>query len=64
MLLLLSLFVYIHVNFDEDFQGYGPRVMVRSIKSIRNGEAVTIAYCDLLQPKVLQFYLIFVIFPS
>ncbi|XP_023520942.1 protein SET DOMAIN GROUP 41 isoform X1 [Cucurbita pepo subsp. pepo] len=38
----------------KDFQGYGPRVMVRSIKSIRNGEAVTIAYCDLLQPKAMR----------
>ncbi|XP_038886411.1 protein SET DOMAIN GROUP 41 [Benincasa hispida] len=38
----------------EDFQGNGPRVMVRSIKSIRRGEAVTIAYCDLLQPKAMR----------
>ncbi|XP_011656459.1 protein SET DOMAIN GROUP 41 [Cucumis sativus] len=35
----------------EDFQGNGPRVVVRSIKRIKKGEAVTIAYCDLLQPK-------------
>lgn len=41
------------MNFDEDFQGNGPRVVVRSIKRIKKGEAVTIAYCDLLQPKVL-----------
>lgn len=28
--------------------------MVRSIKSIRKGEAVTIAYCDLLQPRAMR----------
>ncbi|KZV58225.1 protein SET DOMAIN group 41 [Dorcoceras hygrometricum] len=32
--------------------GYGPRVVVRSIKAIEKGEEVTIAYTDLLQPKV------------
>lgn len=33
-------------------KGYGPRVVVRSIKAIKKGEEVSIAYTDLLQPKV------------
>lgn len=32
--------------------GYGPRLIVRSIKRIKKGEEVTVAYTDLLQPKV------------
>ena len=32
--------------------GYGPRLVVRSIKKINKGEEVTVAYTDLLQPKV------------
>lgn len=32
--------------------GYGPRFIVRSIKAVNKGEEVTIAYTDLLQPKV------------
>ncbi|KAL8459244.1 hypothetical protein ACS0TY_036645 [Phlomoides rotata] len=31
--------------------GYGPRVIVRSIKAVNKGEEVTIAYTDLLQPR-------------
>ncbi|XP_057975157.1 protein SET DOMAIN GROUP 41 isoform X2 [Malania oleifera] len=31
--------------------GYGPRIVVRSIKAIKKDEEVTIAYTDLLQPK-------------
>ncbi|XP_073279306.1 protein SET DOMAIN GROUP 41 [Primulina huaijiensis] len=34
--------------------GYGPRVIVRSIKAIERGEEVTIAYTDLLQPKEMR----------
>lgn len=30
----------------------GPRLIVRSIKRIKKGEDVTVAYTDLLQPKV------------
>ncbi|KAK4490208.1 hypothetical protein RD792_000865 [Penstemon davidsonii] len=33
--------------------GYGPRVIVRSIKAVNKGEEVTIAYTDLLQPKAV-----------
>ncbi|RWR97064.1 protein SET DOMAIN GROUP 41 isoform X2 [Cinnamomum micranthum f. kanehirae] len=33
---------------------YGPRVIVRSIRPIRKGEAVCIAYLDLLQPMALR----------
>lgn len=47
------LFVYEYI----DRNGYGPRVVVRSIKAISKGEEVTIAYTDLLQPKVLFFIL-------
>jgi hypothetical protein len=32
----------------------GPRVIVRSIKRIKRGEEVTVAYTDLLQPKVVK----------
>jgi len=32
--------------------GYGPRLVVRSIKKINKGEEVTVAYTDLLQTKV------------
>lgn len=32
--------------------GYGPRIIVRSIKAVVKGEEVTIAYTDLLQPRV------------
>ncbi|KAK4387405.1 protein SET DOMAIN GROUP 41 [Sesamum angolense] len=31
---------------------YGPRIIVRSIKAVNKGEEVTIAYTDLLQPKL------------
>ncbi|XP_051150922.1 protein SET DOMAIN GROUP 41 isoform X2 [Andrographis paniculata] len=34
--------------------GYGPRVIVRSIKRVRKGDEVTIAYTDLLQPKEMR----------
>ncbi|KAL3641630.1 hypothetical protein CASFOL_012445 [Castilleja foliolosa] len=34
--------------------GYGPRVVVRSIKDVKKGEEVTIAYTDLLQPKEMR----------
>jgi SET and MYND domain-containing protein len=30
----------------------GPRLIVRSIKRIKKGEEITVAYTDLLQPKV------------
>ncbi|XP_059630336.1 protein SET DOMAIN GROUP 41 isoform X2 [Cornus florida] len=33
---------------------YGPRIIVRSIKAIKNGEEVSIAYTDLLQPKAMR----------
>ncbi|WJX71098.1 hypothetical protein P8452_55129 [Trifolium repens] len=32
----------------------GPRLIVRSIKRIKKGEEVTVAYTDLLQPKALR----------
>ncbi|KAK4745168.1 hypothetical protein SAY87_011480 [Trapa incisa] len=33
---------------------YGPRIMLRSIKSIEKGAEVTVAYTDILQPKALR----------
>lgn len=33
-------------------KAYGPRIIVRSIKAIKEGEGVTIAYTDVFQPKV------------
>ncbi|TKY46023.1 SET DOMAIN GROUP 41 protein [Spatholobus suberectus] len=33
--------------------GYGSRLVLRSIKKIKKGEEVTVAYTDLLQPKKL-----------
>nr|GMC54583.1 protein SET DOMAIN GROUP 41 [Ipomoea batatas] len=35
-------------------EGYGPRLVVRSIKAIKKGEEVLIAYTDLLQPKGMR----------
>ncbi|KAI3431958.1 SET domain-containing protein, partial [Psidium guajava] len=32
-------------------KGYGPKIIVRSIKAVKKGEEVTVAYTDLLQPK-------------
>ncbi|CAN1175791.1 Protein SET DOMAIN GROUP 41 [Linum perenne] len=34
--------------------GYGPRIVVRSIRRIEKGEEVTAAYTDLLQPKAVR----------
>ncbi|GER38775.1 SET domain-containing protein [Striga asiatica] len=39
---------------DVEENGYGPSVVVRSIKDVRKGEEVTIAYTDLLQPKEMR----------
>ncbi|XP_019414169.1 PREDICTED: protein SET DOMAIN GROUP 41 isoform X2 [Lupinus angustifolius] len=38
----------------EGEQSYGPRLIVRSIKRIKKGEEVTVAYTDLLQPKAIR----------
>ncbi|CAI9116510.1 OLC1v1017675C1 [Oldenlandia corymbosa var. corymbosa] len=35
-------------------EGYGPRIIVRSIQDIKKDEEVTISYTDLLQPKVVR----------
>lgn len=40
-------------NFGAVSKEYGPRIVVRSIKAIKKFEEVSIAYIDLLQPKVL-----------
>lgn len=42
-------------DFSHEEEGQmicGPRLIVRSIKKIKKGEEVTVAYTDLLQPKV------------
>ncbi|CAL0328589.1 unnamed protein product [Lupinus luteus] len=38
----------------EGEQSNGPRLIVRSIKRIKKGEEVTVAYTDLLQPKAIR----------
>ena len=40
------------VNFDAVDEEYGPRIVVRSIKAINKGEEVSVAYTDLLRPRV------------
>ncbi|XP_016204398.1 protein SET DOMAIN GROUP 41-like isoform X6 [Arachis ipaensis] len=39
---------------EEQNQGYGPRLIVRSIKRIKKGQEITIAYTDLLQSKAMR----------
>ncbi|KAG5108807.1 hypothetical protein JHK84_045714 [Glycine max] len=41
-------------EFAKGGLGYGPRLVVRSIKKINKGEEVTVAYTDLLQPKAMR----------
>ncbi|KAF7811258.1 protein SET DOMAIN GROUP 41 [Senna tora] len=38
----------------EEKQGYGPKIIVRSIKRIMKGEEVFVTYTDLLQPKATR----------
>ncbi|KAL5776604.1 hypothetical protein ACOSP7_009530 [Xanthoceras sorbifolium] len=38
----------------ERYDPTSPRIIVRSIKKINKGEAVTVAYTDLLQPKAMR----------
>lgn len=38
---------------------HGPRIIVRSIKAIKKGEEVWVAYIDLLQPKVIFIFSIY-----
>lgn len=47
-----NLFIRFWLSGCAECKGYGPRVVVRSIKAIKKGEEVSIAYTDLLQPKV------------
>ncbi|KAK3021229.1 hypothetical protein RJ639_045130 [Escallonia herrerae] len=53
---VLSRFIhcYLCVSCNVGCGGYGPRVVVRSIKAIKEGEEVSIAYTDLLQPKAMR----------
>ena len=49
---------------DENVEvlGYGPRLVVRSIKKIKKGEEVTVAYTDILQSKVcFKLFLLFML---
>ncbi|BAU02033.1 hypothetical protein LR48_Vigan10g134600 [Vigna angularis] len=41
-------------EFAKEVLGYGPRLVVRSIKKIKKGEEVTVAYTDILQPKATR----------
>lgn len=45
----------VFIAIDEVCENSGPRIVVRSIKRIKKGEEVTVAYTDLLQPKVFFF---------
>ena len=45
----------VFIVIDEVCENSGPRIVVRSIKRIKKGEEVTVAYTDLLQPKVFFF---------
>lgn len=40
------------ISYFAGYGEYGPRMIVRSIKRIKRSEEVTVAYTDLLQPKV------------
>ncbi|CAI9775454.1 unnamed protein product [Fraxinus pennsylvanica] len=42
----------------EGKEAYGPRVIVRSIKAIKEGEGVTIAYTDVFQSKKMRQYML------
>ncbi|KAJ6774062.1 PROTEIN SET DOMAIN GROUP 41 [Salix purpurea] len=46
--------VHDNIEFPKGCSGSGPRVIVRSIKRIKKGEEVTVAYTDLLQPKEIR----------
>ncbi|KAJ6352571.1 hypothetical protein OIU76_001747 [Salix suchowensis] len=46
--------VHNNIEFPKGCSGSGPRVIVRSIKRIKKGEEVTVAYTDLLQPKEIR----------
>ncbi|KAL9357668.1 hypothetical protein Peur_050921 [Populus x canadensis] len=46
--------VHNNIEFSKGCSGSGPRVIVRSIKRIKRGEEVTVAYTDLLQPKEIR----------
>ncbi|CAK9134692.1 unnamed protein product [Ilex paraguariensis] len=39
---------------SKECERHGPRLVVRSIKTIKKGEVVSIAYTDLLHPKVMR----------
>ncbi|KAF9682759.1 hypothetical protein SADUNF_Sadunf05G0141900 [Salix dunnii] len=46
--------VHNNIEFPKGCSGSGPRVIVRSIKRIKKGEEVTVAYTDLLQPQEIR----------
>lgn len=48
---LVSLAIFL-ISYFAGYGEYGPRMIVRSIKRIKRSEEVTVAYTDLLQPKV------------
>ncbi|XP_038700289.1 protein SET DOMAIN GROUP 41 isoform X2 [Tripterygium wilfordii] len=43
-----------HNQSKKGCKNYGPKIIVRSIRRIKKGEEVTIAYTDLLQPKAVR----------
>ncbi|CAK7346765.1 unnamed protein product [Dovyalis caffra] len=46
--------VHNKIEFPKGCSGSGPRVIARSIRRIKKGEEVTVAYTDLLQPKEIR----------
>lgn len=42
------------IGYIQKEGGYGPSIIVRSIKRIKQGDEVTISYTDLLQPKAMR----------
>ncbi|XP_048129615.1 protein SET DOMAIN GROUP 41 [Rhodamnia argentea] len=44
----------IHAEVGNDYADYGPKIIVRSIKAVKKGEEVSVAYTDLLQPKAAR----------
>ncbi|XP_042509687.1 protein SET DOMAIN GROUP 41 isoform X2 [Macadamia integrifolia] len=51
---LLKAWVCDESKFSQGWCGYGPRIVVRSIKPIKKGEEVFVTYTDLLQPKAVR----------
>ncbi|XP_050211519.1 protein SET DOMAIN GROUP 41 [Mercurialis annua] len=48
-------FAHTNLRFAKgDYDNYGPKIIVRSIKKIKKHEEITVTYTDLLQPKAIR----------